>query len=546
MRDSSDSSADGTADYSEAVELETGEHGNGAITIVYGEYNTSAVEKVSDYSGRRWNELPQGPRVTMRAQSPDVLCPVAQLRGASWRARDTHTTKSHIQDTPIVERSIDVKKHDLRENIHWLCQRGHPPCETRGSIRESISSDPVEASAELPLAADMLNNCFAHEQVRWSVDKRAKVPTSFAVTLLTMPTTSTSELTYDRSRLPPPFSSSLEPFQLIAQGAESLLYRTTFLTAADPSSGEPVLNAALKVRPKKTWRHPSLDKKLTRARVLAEARVLAKCRRDGVPVPAVLGLDWEAGWCAMEWIEGGSIKAVVRAWDESVKKGEDASESDLKTLLAKIGQVVGQLHRAGVVHGDLTTSNMMLRPTTTSHQTPADGMDGLADSSFDGQVVLIDFGLATQGVHDEDRAVDLYVLERAFGSTHPRQEHFFEEVLAAYGKEMGKSGRLVLRKLEDVRMRGRKKTSAVKTTSPETLTTTTMHDMPPSGISKANLSGEDQDSSLPALTSICSGCYQNSMYLAGFWHTNVVELPYVVAGDDVENAEVSTPPKRNT
>nr|POE49260.1 ekc/keops complex subunit bud32 [Quercus suber] len=267
----------------------------------------------------------------------------------------------------------------------------------------------------------------------------------------------TSECAHDRSRLPPPFSTSSDPFQLIAQGAESLLFRTSFLTSSDSSSAEPVLNAALKVRPEKKWRHPSLDKKLTRARVLAEARVLAKCRRDGVPVPAVLGLDWEAGWCAMEWIEGESIKAVVRTWDESVKSSMDASECDLKNLLAQIGQTVGQLHRAGVIHGDLTTSNMMLRPTATSDIQQANSVSDITLLATAGEVVLIDFGLATQGVHDEDRAVDLYVLERAFGSTHPRQEHFFQDVLTAYEKEMGKSGRLVLRKLEDVRMRGRKK-----------------------------------------------------------------------------------------
>ena len=46
--------------------------------------------------------------------------------------------------------------------------------------------------------------------------------------------------------------------------------------------------------------------------------------------------------------------------------------------------------------------------------------------------MLIDFGLASQSVSDEDRAVDLYVLERAFGSTHPRAEHLFAELLDAY------------------------------------------------------------------------------------------------------------------
>ncbi|KAI4116217.1 MAG: hypothetical protein LQ338_007751 [Usnochroma carphineum] len=76
---------------------------------------------------------------------------------------------------------------------------------------------------------------------------------------------------------------------------------------------------------------------------------------------------------------------------------------------------------------------------------------------LEGDIVLIDFGLAGQSVQDEDKAVDLYVLERAFGSTHPEVEERFKEVLGAYG-ESYKGAKVVLKRLEEVRMRGRKKT----------------------------------------------------------------------------------------
>jgi TP53 regulating kinase-like protein len=75
---------------------------------------------------------------------------------------------------------------------------------------------------------------------------------------------------------------------------------------------------------------------------------------------------------------------------------------------------------------------------------------------LDGDIVLIDFGLATQSIQDEDQAVDLYVLERAFGSTHPQAESLFQEVLKGYGKSYRK-GKMVLKRLEEVRLRGRKK-----------------------------------------------------------------------------------------
>lgn len=241
-------------------------------------------------------------------------------------------------------------------------------------------------------------------------------------------------LTYPASNpstrpLPPPFDQSNENFELITQGAEALLYKTTFL---DPST-----SCALKVRPPKPWRHPTLDKRLTRQRILAESRVLVKCKKEGVSVPGVLAVDWEAGWMVGEWIEGGTVKAAIRE-----RRVED--EESLKGLMRRIGRAVGRLHAAGVIHGDLTTSNMMLRRTSEG------------EGSLEGEIVLIDFGLATQAVQEEDRAVDLYVLERAFGSTHPREEGFFAEVLEGYG-EVFKGAKGTLRRLEDVRMRGRKK-----------------------------------------------------------------------------------------
>lgn len=158
-------------------------------------------------------------------------------------------------------------------------------------------------------------------------------------------------------------------------------------------------------------------------------------------MPAVLALDWEAGWLGVEWIDGGTVKQAIRDRDSG-------DEEALKSLLTRIGEVVGRLHKVGVVHGDLTSSNMMLRP-------PQSG-DRRKNGSLEGKILLIDFGLAMQSVQEEERAVDLYVLERAFGSTHPREEGLFGVVLEAYGGSY-KGAKAALRRLEDVRLRGRKK-----------------------------------------------------------------------------------------
>jgi TP53 regulating kinase-like protein len=267
---------------------------------------------------------------------------------------------------------------------------------------------------------------------------------------------------YKPPALPAPFNSTNPAPELLTQGAEGHLYKTFSL---DPS-----IPAALKVRPSKLYRHPILDRRLTRQRIIQEARCLAKLVREGVSVPAVLALDWEGqggdeagwggAWLMMEWIDGPVVRVVLEQWEAWMKKNAsslDAAQLEqenarVKALLRRIGKALGGLHKAGVVHGDLTTSNLMLR-------LPAEDTEAKASPtgvSTQGEVVLIDFGLASQSVQDEDRAVDLYVLERAIGSTHPRSEPFMEELVHGY-RESHRGAISTLKRLEDVRMRGRKR-----------------------------------------------------------------------------------------
>lgn len=158
----------------------------------------------------------------------------------------------------------------------------------------------------------------------------------------------------------------------------------------------------------------------------------------------------------IEWIEGEVVRIRLNEWlkrrkDDGLSEG--VADGELVELMRNVGSAVGRMHSVGIVHGDLTTSNLMLRPRGTEI---TNGESIMQDKVLDGEIVLIDFGLASQSTQDEDRAVDLYVLERAFGSTHPRAESLFSEVLSAYGKSY-KGANFVLRKLEDVRMRGRKR-----------------------------------------------------------------------------------------
>lgn len=224
-------------------------------------------------------------------------------------------------------------------------------------------------------------------------------------------------------------------------------------------------------------------------------------KREGVNVPGVLGCDADAGWLVLEYVNGRTIRRVLDSWAEEVKaevkrvfkEGGDtgrlayvggSGNEEIMDLMRRVGQEIGKLHELGVCHGDLTTSNLMLRipdedksakpqpagrmttsamreaamngeeppPPKIPHEEPA----APAHQSLAGEIYLIDFGLTSSTIQDEDRAVDLYVLERAFSATHPAAEHLFHEVLEAYGKSY-KGAKSVLKRLEGVRMRGRKR-----------------------------------------------------------------------------------------
>ena len=81
----------------------------------------------------------------------------------------------------------------------------------------------------------------------------------------------------------------------------------------------------------------------------------------------------------------------------------------LLSIAKSVGVAIGKLHDAEIVHGDLTTSNLMIKATV--------------DGELTSEVMLIDFGLGMMKPTMEDKAVDLYVLERAFTSTHPGSEN---------------------------------------------------------------------------------------------------------------------------
>ncbi|KAG8183939.1 hypothetical protein JTE90_006864 [Oedothorax gibbosus] len=232
------------------------------------------------------------------------------------------------------------------------------------------------------------------------------------------------------------FANDLCPkphFELFNQGSEARVYKGTFL-------GKPSI---LKERFVKTYRHTDLDKTLTAERMKAEVRALNKCFDIGVKCPAVYFADLSCRYIILQEI---TDCVMVKEYLEFVMEKDGSDSINKQTVLAeKIGEGIAKMHANELVHGDLTTSNLLIQA------------EDLNDIGKDFEVYFIDFGLSKRDVTLEDLAVDLYVLERAISSSHPNSDDFYALILKQYLKWVGDRSTVIFNKLEEVKLRGRKR-----------------------------------------------------------------------------------------
>jgi TP53 regulating kinase-like protein len=242
-------------------------------------------------------------------------------------------------------------------------------------------------------------------------------------------------------------TSPRDQWSLLSQGAEAKVWKLSATGIGGNSNGNAPSIIICKERFSKAYRHPDLDERLTKSRCRSEARVLDKCaKKSDIRVPEVIRV--EPPLLYIEYVEGPSLKSYL------LDKTNQPRVSF--PILAKLmGEMIGKVHNLGVIHGDLTSSNML----TLGHT----GEDDV-ENSF--RLVLIDFGLSKSTSSVEEQAVDLYVLERALESTHPDlPENFFDMILKAYAgitncesrNTEKKHQQTTLKRLEMVRQRGRKR-----------------------------------------------------------------------------------------
>jgi len=195
------------------------------------------------------------------------------------------------------------------------------------------------------------------------------------------------------------------PLKTIAQGAEATI-------RSDKKK-------VVKHRLKKTYRHPDIDQRLRKSRTKREAKVLKKLEELGFPAPRLLKVEDKE--IHMQHIKGKMVKDILH--------------EDHILYSKEIGKKVAELHVNDIIHGDLTTSNMI----------------------HEQEIHFIDFGLSQFSEKAEDKAVDLYLLRRALESKHHKIfDECFKELVKEYKKHNPKH-KEVFTRLKKVELRGRYK-----------------------------------------------------------------------------------------
>lgn len=214
--------------------------------------------------------------------------------------------------------------------------------------------------------------------------------------------------------------SDVKKERIIRKGAEASLYYGHWF-------GKEVI---FKYRIPKKYRNEELDNKIRTERTLNEARALIKVKNYGINVPQVFEIDSNNSTIIMKYIQGDKLKDILSDLDNNQKK----------KYFNEIGRVIATLHKNGHIHGDITTSNIII--------------------TLDEEIFLIDFGLHEYSDTIEDKSVDLHLLKRVLISSHGKDyDVCFNAFLNGYKSEYNKAGLSeyngIIRNIEAIETRGR-------------------------------------------------------------------------------------------
>ena len=204
---------------------------------------------------------------------------------------------------------------------------------------------------------------------------------------------------------------------LIKKGAEASLYLEQWHDR----------KVIMKRRLPKKYRIPELDLMIRSQRTMHEPHIIHKAKEAGVPTPTIFMVDVADANIVMEFVEGKQVKEVL----------DNVSREERLNLCVLIGRMIGRLHNHGIIHGDLTTSNMILTPY--------------------GKVVFVDFGLSERSIEVEPKGVDLHLMKRTLHSSHYKHaKESYKAVMEGYAESVGtEEAKKVTAKIREIEKRGR-------------------------------------------------------------------------------------------
>jgi len=174
----------------------------------------------------------------------------------------------------------------------------------------------------------------------------------------------------------------------------------------------------IKKREEKTYRHEELDERIRNERTSEELKNIKRARKYGVKIPETE--EKNPTTLKQTEVNGKALKEVIETKIEE---------------LVKVGENIAKLHSSKIIHGDITTSNILV-----------DGEE----------VYLIDLGLSEISERVEDKAVDIHLLKQVLRTSHPEvAEDAWEKFIEGYREH--EDFDKVMGQLEDVESRGRYK-----------------------------------------------------------------------------------------
>ena len=181
--------------------------------------------------------------------------------------------------------------------------------------------------------------------------------------------------------------------KLLKKGAEADVYLSSW-------NGK---KAILKIRKEKTYRNLVLDKKIRKHRTIKESEIISQVKSFGISTPLIYFLDINKCSILMQYIDGKLVR--------------DMNEKIIEKTCFEIGKIVGILHKNGIMHGDLTTSNFIISKK---------------------KLIIIDFGLANRTEKPDDHAIDLRLFKEILNSAHANiLNKSWNNFLKGYSKSVG-------------------------------------------------------------------------------------------------------------